>query len=38
MPYANITFTVQTNLSFQANDFVQVSANATNYIIGRVVS
>lgn len=38
MPYANITFTVQTNLSFLVNDFVQVSANATNYIIGRVVS
>lgn len=38
MPYANITFTVQTNLSFLANDFVQVSANASNYIIGRVVS
>jgi len=38
MPYANITFTVQTGLSFLENDFVQVSANASNYIIGRVVS
>ncbi len=38
MPYANITFTVQTDLSFLPHDFVQVSANADNYIIGRVVS
>jgi len=38
MPYANITFTVQTNRSFLPNDFVQVSANASNYIIGRVVT
>jgi len=38
MPYANITFTVQTNCSFLPNDFVQVSANASNYIIGRVVT
>jgi hypothetical protein len=38
MPYANITFTVQTQLSFLVNDFVQVSANSTNYVIGRVVS
>ncbi len=38
MPYSNITFTVQTGLSFLENDFVQVSANASNYIIGRVVS
>ena len=38
MPYANLTFTVQTNLSFLANDFVQLTANANNYIIGRVVS
>lgn len=38
MPYANITFTVQTNRSFLVNDFVQVSANSTNYVIGRVVS
>ena len=38
MPYANLTFTVQTNLSFSVNDFVQLTANANNYIIGRVVS
>lgn len=38
MPYSNITFTVQPQLSFLPNDFVQVSADATNYIIGRVVS
>ena len=38
MPYANITFTVQTQRSFLVNDFVQVSANSTNYVIGRVVS
>jgi len=38
MPYSNLTFTVNTNLSFVANDFVQLSANSTNYIIGRVVS
>jgi hypothetical protein len=38
MPYSNLTFTVNTNLSFKPNDFVQVSANSTNYIIGRVVS
>jgi len=38
MPYSNITFTVQTGLSFLENDFVQVSADTSNYIIGRVVS
>lgn len=38
MPYSNLTFTVSTNLSFVANDFVQLSADANNYIIGRVVS
>jgi hypothetical protein len=38
MAYSNLTFTVDTNLSFVANDFVQVSANSTNYVIGRVVS
>jgi hypothetical protein len=38
MAYSNLTFTVNTNLSFVANDFVQLSANSTNYIIGRVVS
>jgi len=38
MPYSNLTFTVTTNLSFVTNDFVQVSANSTNYVIGRVVS
>lgn len=38
MPYANLTFTVQPDLSFAQHDFVQVTANANNYIIGRVVS
>jgi len=38
MPYSNLTFTVQTALSFLPNDFVQVTHDANNYIIGRVVS
>jgi hypothetical protein len=40
MPYANITFSVQTNLRFVANDFVKVIATASpaNYVYGRVVS
>lgn len=38
MPYSNVTFTVSTGLAFIANDFVQVSHDANNYIIGRVVS
>ena len=38
MAYSNITLTCSTNLIFRANDFVQVSANSTNYYVGRVVS
>jgi hypothetical protein len=38
MPYANLTFTVNTDLSFVPHDFVQLTADANNYIIGRVVS
>lgn len=35
---ANATFTVSTNLSYVAGDYVQLSANASNYVIGTVVS
>ena len=38
MPYSNMTFNVSTGLAFVVNDFVQVSYDANNYIIGRVVS
>jgi hypothetical protein len=38
MPFSNITFTTNTNLSFIANDYVQLTVNDTNYIIGQVVS
>lgn len=38
MPYGNLTFTINTELSFVQNDFVQLTADANNYIIGRVVS
>lgn len=38
MPYANLTFNVQPELSFVQHDFVQLTADANNYIIGRVVS
>lgn len=38
MPYSNMTFTVSTGLAFVVNDFVQVSHDADNYIVGRVVS
>ena len=40
MPYADLTFNVQTNLRFVANDFVKVFATASpaNYVYGRVVS
>ena len=38
MPYSNMTFTVSTGLAFVVNDFVQLSHDADNYIIGRVVS
>ena len=40
MPYADLTFNVQTNLRFVANDFVKVIATASpaNYVYGRVVS
>jgi hypothetical protein len=33
-----MTFTVSTGLAFVVNDFVQVSYDADNYILGRVVS
>ena len=33
-----MTFNVSTGLAFVANDFVQASYDADNYIIGRVVS
>ena len=36
MAYSNMTFTVSTGLSFVVNDFVQVSYDANNYIVGRV--
>ena len=38
MAYSNITLNCSTNLSFRENDFVQVTYNATTYILGRVVS
>jgi hypothetical protein len=38
MPYANITFTVGLGLSYQPNNYVQISHDADNYIIGTVVS
>lgn len=38
MPYANITFTVGLGLSYQPNNYVQISHNTDNYIIGTVVS
>ncbi len=38
MAYSNITLNCSTNLAFVANDFVQVTHDELNYIIGRVVS
>jgi hypothetical protein len=38
MPYSNVTFTVSQNLSYVAGDFVQLSYDANNYVIGTVVS
>ena len=38
MPYSNVTFTVSQNLSYVAGDFVQLSYDADNYVIGTVVS
>jgi hypothetical protein len=38
MAYSNITLTCSTNLSFRANDFVQITHDELNYIVGRVVS
>jgi hypothetical protein len=38
MPYSNITFTASTGLAFVTNDYVKLSINSSNYIIGQVVS
>ena len=38
MAYSNMTFNVSTGLAFVTFDFVQVSHDANNYIIGKVVS
>ncbi len=38
MAYSNITLNCSLNLSFRANDFVQVTHDELNYILGRVVS
>ena len=35
---ANITLTINTNLAYIAGDYVQLSNNANNYIVGKVVS
>ena len=38
MPYSNITITTNSGLSFRQYDFIQVTHDSDNYIIGRVVS
>ena len=38
MYYTNLNFTINTGLNFQPNDFIQLSHDADNYIVGRVVS
>ena len=38
MAYSNITLNCSTNLTFQVNDFVQVTHDELNYFLGRVVS
>jgi hypothetical protein len=38
MAYSNISILTDQNLSFQVYDFIQLSHDANNYIIGRVVS
>jgi len=38
MSYSNITLITDPNLSFEQYDFIQLSHDANNYIIGRVVS
>ena len=38
MPYSNISLITDSNLLFQQYDFIQVSHDENNYIIGRVVS
>jgi hypothetical protein len=38
MPYSNISLVTDPNLLFQQYDFIQLSHDANNYIIGRVVS
>jgi hypothetical protein len=38
MPYSNISLVTDPNLLFQQYDFIQLSHDENNYIIGRVVS
>ena len=38
MPYSNISFTINTGLSFEVNDFVKLVHDASTAIYGRVVS
>jgi hypothetical protein len=38
MPYSNISLITDSNLLFQQYDFIQLSHDENNYIIGRVVS
>ena len=38
MPYANVTFNIETYRQYRPNDFVKVAYDASNYITGRVVS
>ena len=38
MPYTNLNFTITTGLFFKPFDFIQLSHDADNYIIGQVVS
>ena len=36
--YTNISLVVSQNLAFVAGDYVQLSYDANNYIVGKVVS
>jgi hypothetical protein len=38
MPYSDISLITDSNLLFQPYDFIQLSHDENNYIIGRVVS
>jgi hypothetical protein len=38
MPYSNISLITDPNLLFQQYDFIQLSHDSNNYIIGRIVS